>query len=363
MRDLVPILLDRLSGGPIAFARIIAATGSAPRAVGTAMAVTASGEVIGSLSGGCVEAAVVHSASDVLETGRAVVEYFGVTDGDTEIGDLAIGLTCGGEIEVFIERLDATHRDQLAALQAELAAGRRAAWATTLDDEPRRLLTTPGDPATWLRLDRDVADLLDAGHSGIVGTDDCDNGTDRRPRTFVQVFAPPRRLILVGANDFVRALASLGRLVGMSVTVVDARAVFATPARFPDADDVIVDWPDRYLRGEIACGRVDSTTALCVMTHDHKFDVPALDVALRSPAIGFVGAMGSRRTHADRLARLRTAGVGDESLARLRSPLGLDLGGHSPAETAVSIVAQLIAERHAASAVPLTQTDGPIHHR
>ena len=145
--------------------------------------------------------------------------------------------------------------------------------------------------------------------------------------------------------------------------VVDARPVFATRARFPDADEVIVDWPHRYLESEIRSGAVDATTSICVMTHDPKFDVPTLQVALGCRQLGFVGALGSRRTVADRDQRLREAGVDDIQLDRLRSPLGLDLGGHTPGEVAVAIAAQLIAERHGATGAPLHAGDGPIHRR
>ena len=210
--------------------------------------------------------------------------------------------------------------------------------------------------------------MLDTGRTGVIGVDDCEATdptapTEDRPRTFVQTFAPPARLILVGANDFVRALSSLGSTLGMRVTVVDARPVFATPERFPDADEVIVGWPDRYLAEQIRDRQIRSTTALCVMTHDTKFDVPTLRTALQSPTFGFIGALGSRRTAADRDLRLRAEGVDESQLSRLRSPLGLDLGGHTPAEVAVAIAAQLIAERHGAQAGPLHQGTGPIHRR
>ena len=174
---------------------------------------------------------------------------------------------------------------------------------------------------------------------------------------------PDVAVILVGANDFVRALSSIGAGLGMRVTVVDARPVFATPERFPDAHEVVVSWPDRYLAEQIRDGLVGPSTAVCVMTHDPKFDVPTLQVALGCRQLGFVGALGSRRTVADRDQRLREAGVDDVRLDRLRSPLGLDLGGHTPGEVAVAIAAQLIAERHGATGAPLHAGDGPIHRR
>ncbi|WP_187357089.1 XdhC family protein, partial [Actinomadura sp. CNU-125] len=173
---------------------------------------------------------------------------------------------------------------------------------------------------------------------------------------FVHAFAPPPRLLVFGAIDFAAAVARIGRFLGYRVTVCDARPVFATPKRFPDADEVIVRWPHRYLAEET----VDERTAICVLTHDPKFDVPLLEIALRTEA-GYVGAMGSRRTHDDRLARLREAGLGEDELARLRSPIGLDLGARTPEETAVSIAAELVQLRWGGSGRPLTETGGRIH--
>lgn len=360
MREVLPEMIAALAHGSVALARVVTTTGPAPRTVGSAMVVTSSGRVIGSVSGGCVESAVVASAMQVLADGVAVTERFGVADPD----GIAIGLTCGGEIEIFIERVDAPQLADLRRLSHALLDHSPIAWATTLGAHPEWHLAVPGRAQRWRHLDADVADLLTTGRSGIIGVDDCDEplGTVApRPRTFVQTFAPAARLIVVGANDFVRALGTMGNVLGYRVTVVDARAVFATPARFPDVDEVVVDWPDRYLARQIADGHTDATTSVCVMTHDTKFDVPTLQVALSSARVGFVGALGSRRTVEDRNARLIQAGVSADQLQRLRSPLGLDLGGHTPDEVAVSIVAQLIAERHGASGGSLTDRQGPIH--
>jgi len=173
---------------------------------------------------------------------------------------------------------------------------------------------------------------------------------------FVQSFTPPPQMLVFGAIDFAAAVTRAGKFLGYRVTVCDARPVFATASRFPDADEVVTDWPHRYLAGI----DTDARTVICVLTHDPKFDVPLLEVALRTPA-GYIGAMGSRRTHEDRLARLREAGLTEAELARLRSPIGLDLGARTPEETAVSIAAELIQLRWGGTGQPLTSTDGRIH--
>ncbi|MGW2997039.1 XdhC family protein, partial [Streptomyces sp. NPDC001193] len=205
-----------------------------------------------------------------------------------------------------------------------------------------------------------VRDLLLAGRTGTaeLGTA---GGLCGQPLTLlVESAAEPPRLIVYGAIDFAAALARIGAFLGHRVTVCDARPVFATPARFPDADEVVVDWPHRHLAAEWEAGRVDSRTAVCVLTHDAKFDVPLLALALRMP-LGYVGAMGSRRTHAAREQRLREEGVPQAALARLRSPIGLDLGGATPEETALSIAAEFTAARYGGSVLPLAHRPGPVH--
>jgi xanthine dehydrogenase accessory factor len=179
---------------------------------------------------------------------------------------------------------------------------------------------------------------------------------------FVASYAPRPRMLVFGAIDFAAALARQGSLLGYRVTVCDARPVFATRARFPTADEVVVEWPNRYLAAQHEAGEIDARTVICVLTHDPKFDVPLLEVALRLPNLGYLGAMGSRRTHDDRLARLREAGITDTELERLHSPIGLDLGARTPEETAVSIAAEIIAGQWGGGGRPLTQTNGRIHH-
>jgi xanthine dehydrogenase accessory factor len=184
------------------------------------------------------------------------------------------------------------------------------------------------------------------------------HGERRRDETlvFIEAFAPPPRMFVFGAIDYAAAVARIGKFLGYRVTVCDAREIFATPKRFPEADEVVVEWPHRFLERT----PTDARSVICVLTHDPKFDVPLLEVALRRPA-AYIGAMGSRRTHDERLARLRDRGLTDDELARLHSPIGLDLGGRTPEETAVSVAAELIQARWGGSGVPLTRTDGAIH--
>jgi xanthine dehydrogenase accessory factor len=177
---------------------------------------------------------------------------------------------------------------------------------------------------------------------------------------FVNSFAPPARMIVFGAIDFAAAVARVGAFLGYRVTVCDARPVFATEKRFPEAHEVVVEWPHRYLQAEVDAGRVDERSVLCVLTHDPKFDVPLLEVALRIP-VAYVGAMGSRRTHEEREDRLREAGLRDDEIARLSSPIGLDLGARTPEETAISIAAEIIAGRWGGSGERLAELAGPIH--
>ena len=229
-----------------------------------------------------------------------------------------------------------------------------------------KLLVQPGRPALGSLgdpdLDRVVArDALGELEAGLTSTRHYGEHGEAREQTvsvFVESFAPPPRMVIFGAVDFTAALAKVAKLLGYRVTVCDARAVFATVARFPMADEVVNDWPDRYLQK--VADDLGPRDAICVLTHDHKFDVPAIVAALRT-AVGYVGAMGSRRTHDQRVARLREAGLGDEEIARVMSPIGLDIGARTPEETAISICAEIIAKRTGRVAPSLRDTAGPIH--
>ncbi len=389
MLDLAGRLREWIEEGRgFAVATVVAVGGSAPRPPGAALAVSGDGTAIGSVSGGCVEGAVYDLCVQALDDGETRVERFGYSDEDA----FAVGLTCGGTIDVMITpfaagRPGASAGDPqapsagappvprpsraAAALAAVSAAGRGEPVALArVVRGPAELLggallvrpggTHEGGLGGHPALDRtavaEARALLDAGRTGTVELSEDGSHCPGGLTLLVESAVPPPRMIVFGAIDFASALVGAGKFLGYHVTVCDARPVFATRARFPDADEIVVDWPDRYLRAT----RTDRRTVLCVLTHDAKFDVPLLKEALRLP-VAYVGAMGSRRTHEDRARRLREEGVSASELARLRSPIGLDLGARTPEETAVSIAAEIIAARHGGTGTPLTGTDRPIH--
>ncbi len=375
MREVLPELLAWWRAGEsVAVGSVVATFQSAPRPPGASMLVGPGGEAVGSVSGGCVEGAVYELGAHVVETGQPVLQRYGVSDDDA----FAVGLTCGGVLDVFVEKVDRSSFPELGAVADDVANDRPVAVATVIahpDPERvgRRIVLRPQDAAQprsgslgSARADDAVADdaigLLAAGHNATLtyGRDGQRRGEGMQ--VFVWAFAPAPRMLVFGAIDFAAAVARIGRFLGYHVTVCDARPVFATTARFPSADEVVVDWPHRYLSAEAEAGRVDARTVLCVLTHDPKFDVPLLEVALRLPKLAYVGAMGSRRTHDARLTRLREAGLGDAELDRLCSPIGLDLGARTPEETAVSIAAEIIALQWGGGGERLGQAKGPIHH-
>ena len=370
MREVMPELMRWwASGETVAVGTVVAAFSSAPRAPGAAMLVGPSGQAVGSVSGGCVEGAVYDAGQTVIETGEPVLERYGVSDDDA----FAIGLTCGGILDVYVERVTRESFAELGEVADDIANSRPVAVATVVEHPVaawvgRRLVIRPDEVSGRLgsaRADAAVADdargLLAAGRSETLTYGPAGERHGEGMRVFVWSVAPPPRMLVFGAIDFAAAVARQGSFLGYHVTVCDARGVFATRSRFPSADEVVVDWPHRYLRAESEAGRIDERTVMCVLTHDPKFDVPLLEVALRLPQVGYVGAMGSRRTHTDRLERLREAGLTDEELARLCSPIGLDLGGRTPEETAVSVAAEIIAARWGGRGRPLSQLNGPIH--
>ncbi|PPF84504.1 XshC-Cox1-family protein [Subtercola sp. Z020] len=385
MLELAAALLERLDRGEtVAVATVTRINGSAPRTLGTAMAVDARGAVIGSISGGCVEGAVYETCQEVLASGAPTLQEFGYTDDDA----FAVGLACGGRIEVLVLRLGGagwameaadggveTDRGGDDALRAELeaaAAGRPAGVAlVTAGVALGAVLTVGGGGGSGggasggqadgadgrlsddsaRRLRAEVAARVGAGRPGVAVVE-CEEGP---VEALFVVAATPPRMIVFGAVDFSGALADAAALLSYRVTICDARPVFATAERFPAAAEVVVEWPSDYLSRT----EVDARTAVVVLTHDDKFDIPLLEVALRMP-VAYVGAMGSRRTHDRRLDALRPL-VGDDDLARLHSPIGLDIGASTPEETAVSILAEIIAARNAASGTSLRALAGPIH--
>lgn len=355
-------------GREFAVATVLAVEGSAPRGPGAALAVDRAGEAVGSVSGGCVEAAVYELCQRALESGETLRERFGYGDDDA----FAVGLTCGGTLDVLVTPVTAQSpaRAVLAAALARAARGEATALA--------RVLSGPSGPpelaggavlvrpdGTWEggaggpELDAVAAHaraLLDLGRTEL-GT--LSGGAARCAgdvTVFVESRVPPPRMLVFGAVDFAAALVRLGAFLGYRVTVCDARPVFATAARFPEAAEVVVEWPHRYLERTAT----DARTVLCVLTHDPKFDVPLLERALRLP-VAFVGAMGSRRTHRDRVRRLREAGLDDAALARLRAPFGLDLSARTPEETALSMAAEIVAAARGGTGAPLSELATPIH--
>lgn len=374
MRDVLPELVGWWrEGRTVGLATVIATWRSAPRQPGAAMLLGPQGEAVGSVSGGCVEGAVYELAGEVVETGAPQLQRYGVSDDDA----LSVGLTCGGILDVLVESVSPESFPELGELADLVDAGEPVALATVVEHpDPavvgRRVLVRQDEadqPTASLgsaRMDAAIVDdargLLEAGRNATLEYGPDGERRGEGMRVFVSSFAPAPRMIIFGAIDFAAAAARMGSFLGYRVTVCDARPVFATSTRFPDADEVVVDWPHRYLAAEAEAGRVDGRTVLAVLTHDPKFDVPLLEVALRLPEVGYIGAMGSRRTHDDRVARLREAGVSEDEIARLASPIGLDLGARTPEETAVSIAAEIISRRWGGKGAPLTRTAGPIHH-
>ena len=351
----------RSAGKRVALARVVGVEGSGPRLPGAAMAVSDDGEVAGSVSGGCVEGAVLTEALAVLDTSEPRLVTYGIADEEA----FAVGLTCGGTIHVFVQSLDPSLYE---ALRDAIRAEEPVALATMVEG-PRagtNLLVRPDSDAVGtlghVDLDRvvgrDAVAELAAGittmrHYGLHG-----EARQQDVAVFIESFAPAPQMIVFGAVDFTAALVKVAKVLGYRVTVCDARAVFATHQRFPQADEVVVDWPDRYLAKVGA--DLGPRDVVCVLTHDHKFDVPAILAALET-GVGYLGAMGSRRTNEDRLVRLREAGVDEAALARLMAPIGIDIGGRTPEETAISICAEIIASRTGRSAPSLRTSDGPIH--
>ena len=385
-------------GRRVAEGLLVASDGSSPLAPGASMLVNADGAIEGSVSGGCVESAVAQEAMALLAgAGGARLRRYGISD---ELAGTA-GLTCGGTVEILVHAVAGPDADATAAALRARIGGRPAALATVVDGrlagarlalvdgavvgslagrshgssrdaEASRGIAAAGEPAErggapvgpaavallQHSLARDLHGMLAQGRGGIrhYGADGATLG--REVRVFVAVDAPPPRLAIVGATDFSAALAPLARALGWTVSICDARPAFARADRFARAADVVVAAPGPW----VADQRLGPDDALLVFSHDPKHDEPALVAALAGEA-GFIGALGSRRTAADRAVRLRAAGASDEQLRRLHSPCGLDIGARTPEETAISVLAEIVAFRAGRPGTPLRRTTAPIHPR
>jgi xanthine dehydrogenase accessory factor len=374
LREVLPELMAWWHAGhPVGMGTVVATWDSAPRQPGASMLVGPQSVAVGSVSGGCVESDVYALAEEVLEHKRSVLQHYGVSDEDA----LSVGLTCGGMLDVFVEEISPETFPELGRVFDDVTAGRPVAIATVIEHpDPawvgRRIVVRPEETSAAdgsLGSDRadaavvdDVRGLLAVGASELLtyGPDGQRRGVGMR--VFAASFTPAPRMLIFGAIDFAAAVARLGGFLGYTVTVCDARAVFATASRFPDADEIVVEWPHRYLAAEAAAGRIDGRTAICVLTHDPKFDLPLLEVALRLPDVAYIGAMGSRRTSEERRRQLSEAGLSPAQLQRLSSPIGLDLGARTPEETAISIVAEIVSLRWGGQGRRLVDLDGRIHH-
>ena len=323
----------RSRGERIALARVVATRRSAPRPVGSKLAISESGDLAGSVSGGCVESEVYEAAQDVLHGGEPRLLTYGISD------DLAlsVGLPCGGEIDVWVDEPDPDLLEQLADV---VRADRHAVVLTDLEDGSQRLALDGEDPQT--------DELIRGGHSRVVELEG--------RRVFADVFGPPPSLLVYGAVDTADALCAAASAIGWRTIVADARGRFATSERIPNADEIIVAWPEDTL----AQVEPDHTTAIVVLTHDDKFDLPLLAAALETDAF-YIGALGSRKNQERRRERLLDAGVDEEAIDRIRGPAGLDIGAQTPAETAISILAEILAVRADRSGGPLKTASGRIH--
>jgi xanthine dehydrogenase accessory factor len=322
MRDVLGTLERWAAEGVrAACATVVKVERSAPRGPGAVLAVNERGEVAGSVTGGCVEPAVFEEAQAVLAGEGPRLVTYGISDEE----GFNVGLSCGGTVHILVESLEP---DVVRGLAAAVREERPAAVVSTIRaDEPRpQRLVTPGH----LEEPEAVRDALTRGESEIVTADG--------EELFVSSVVPRPAMYVFGAIDFAAAVASVGRFLGYRVTVCDARSAFVTPERFSDVDELVIEWPHDFLER----APVDERTAICVLTHDAKFDVPVLRAALATPA-GYIGAMGSRRTTEQRAERLREQGLTDEDLARIHAPIGLPIGSRTPAEVAVAIAAEIVA--------------------
>ena len=300
------------AGKGAALATVVETWGSAPRRVGAQLVISSDGEIEGSVSGGCVEGAVIVEAMEAMDAGSHRLLEFGVSDEDA----FAVGLACGGTIRVLVEPVGSAMPESVLAELVDARAARQAvAYEVNLDTGDRRLVTN--GYADRMRLDK--------------------SGFEEGEDVFVAVHNPPLRLIIVGAVHIAQALVPMARVAGYDPAIIDPREVFGTSERFP-GETILLDWPDEA----VASLGLDGRTALVLLTHDPKLDDPALEAALQADVF-YIGALGSTRTHAKRVERLKSAGFSDADIGRIHGPIGLDIGAASPAEIAVAILAEMTA--------------------
>jgi len=349
-------------GRRVVAATLVEAIGSAPLDPGAEMLVDDSGRIEGSVTGGCVEGALVEEAQSILAGAPPRVASYGISDQQA----VDVGLMCGGTVKVFVRELQA--REALAAVRAETDEGRPVALATLLDGRSAGATMAvlahgvegglDHTPLLDDNVARDARGFLDEGRSTIRRYSATGETMGSDLRVAIHAFATPPRMVVFGAIDFSAALAAIATQIGYRVTIVDARRAFAQSPRFSEHAEIVISWPAEYLDGE----EIGARDAVLVFTHDPKFDEPALIAALASGA-GYVGALGSRRTHADREERLRAAGVAEEALRRISSPCGLDVGARTPAETAIAVLGEILALRSDRRGGRLAEAHGPIHSR
>jgi len=349
MIDLLPQIEAWLAAGKeVAVATVVRVLGSAPRPVGARMIVSSGGDMAGSVSGGCVETTVYGEMIDLLRGGPPRLLHFGITE------DMIweVGLACGGTIDVLIQKLEPA---LVAALGEAVQRGEPLALATVVSGDGigrstliagTGVLSGPGDPRLCA-----VARGLLRGEQKTGAIHAVDPGLE----LFVEPFLPPPRLVLIGGVHVAIPLTRFAKELGFTVVVADPRAKFANRERFPEADQVLVEWPDEAL----AHLAVNESTYLVLLTHDPKIDEPALATALQTGA-AYIGAIGSRKTHAARFERMAKWGVTPEQLQRVYAPIGLDLGGHTPEETALSIIAEVVAVKNGRRGGSLRASSGPI---
>jgi xanthine dehydrogenase accessory factor len=350
------------AGRRVVAATLVAADGSSPLDPGATMLVDDRGAIEGSVTGGCVEGALVEEAQEVLAGGGPRLRTYGISDSQAA----GVGLMCGGTVHILVSEIPPAGAGLVGEVRDAVQGGRPAALATLVDGPGAGavMAVVGSEPIGTLglggRLDRaverDALGCLAHGVSALRGYGAEGEVMGIGTRVFIRAFAAPARMVIFGAIDFSAAVAGLARTLGYAVTICDARRPFTQAARFAVADEVVVDWPDRYLAGV----ELTERDVVLVFTHDPKFDEPALVGALASGA-GYIGALGSRQTHEDRVRRLLAAGVGEADLERIASPCGLDIGARTPEEAAVSVVAEILARTAGRSGRPLSETAGRIH--